>query len=132
MGRLEACISQAESYHFVRIISKEGGAVLTLLRAEAFVWTDKAYKKQVLEECQKMASFYPSYLKKHVEGEIILPPNALKILRLQANGYSAEQIAKQLGITKNTIKYHNKETYKKLGVTSKAAAVNEARNRGLL
>ena len=129
---MQECISQAESYHFVRIISKEGGAVLTLLRAEAFVWTDKAYKKQVLEECQKMASFYPSYLKKHVEGEIILPPNALKILRLQANGYSAEQIAKQLGITKNTIKYHNKETYKKLGVTSKAAAVNEARNRGLL
>lgn len=59
-------------------------------------------------------------------------PNALKILRLQANGCSTEQIAVQLGITKNTIKYHNKETYKKLGVTSKAAAINEARNRGLL
>lgn len=129
---LQECITQAESYHFVRVISKEGGAVLKLLRAEEFVFTDKAYKKQVLEECQKMASYYPSYLKKHVEGEVILPPNALKILRLQANGYCADQIAKQLGITKNTIKYHNKETYKKLGVTSKAAAVNEARNRGLL
>ena len=79
-----------------------------------------------------MADFYPSYLKKHAEGEVTLVPNALKILRLQANGCSTEQIAVQLGITKNTIKYHNKETYKKLGVTSKAAAINEARNRGLL
>ena len=129
---MQECIQKAESYHFVRLLSREGGAVLKLLRAEEFVFTDKEYKKQVIEECQKMSSYYPSYLKKHAEGDIILPPNALKILRLQADGYSAERIAKQLGITKNTIKYHNKETYKKLGVTSKAAAINEARNRGLL
>ncbi len=129
---MQDCITKAESYHFVRVISREGKAVLKLLRAEEFVWTDREYKKQVLDECQRMASFYPSYLKKHAEGEIVLAPNALKILRLQADGYSAERIAKQLGITKNTIKYHNKETYKKLGVTSKAAAINEARNRGLL
>lgn len=129
---MQACITEAESYHFVRVISREGGAALKLLRAEDFIWTDREYKKQVLEECQRMADYYPSYLKKHVEGEVILSPNALKILRLQANGCSIEQIAVQLGITKNTIKYHNKETYKKLGVTSKAAAINEARNRGLL
>ncbi len=129
---MQMCITEAESYHFVRVISREGGAVLKLLRAEDFVWTDRKYKKQVLEECQKMADYYPSYLKKHVEGEIVLAPNALKILRLQADGCSAEQIAGRLGITKNTIKYHNKETYKKLGVTSKAAAIHEARNRGLL
>lgn len=129
---MQECIQKAESYHFVRLFSKEGGATLKLLRAEEFVFTDKDYKRQVLEECQKMSSYYPSYLKKHAEGDITLPPNALKILRLQADGYSAERIAKQLGITKNTIKYHNKETYKKLGVTSKAAAINEARNRGLL
>lgn len=128
---MQECISEAEDYHFVRIISREGGMALKLLRAEEFVWKDRKYKKQVLEECQKMAAFYPSYLKKR-GGEITLAPNALKILRLQAEGYSVERIAKQLGITNNTIKYHNKETYKKLGVTSKAAAINEARNRGLL
>lgn len=129
---MQECITEAESYHFVRVISKEGCSALKLLRAEEFTWSDWEYKKQVLEECQRMADFYPSYLKKHVEGELVLAPNALKILRLQANGCSPEQIANQLGITKNTIKYHNKETYKKLGVTSKAAAINEARNRGLL
>ena len=129
---MQECITEAQSYHFVRVISREGGAALKLLRAEEFIWTDREYKKQVLEECQRMADFYPSYLKKHAEGEVTLVPNALKILRLQANGCSTEQIAVQLGITKNTIKYHNKETYKKLGVTSKAAAINEARNRGLL
>lgn len=129
---MQECITEAESYHFVRVISREGGAVLKLLRAEEFVWSDPRYKKQVLEECRRMAEFYPSYLKKHEEGDVTLAPNALKILRLQAEGCSGEQIAAQLGITKNTIKYHNKETYKKLGVTNKAAAIHEARNRGLL
>lgn len=129
---MQECISEAESYHFVRLISREGGSVLKLLRAEDFIWSDQKYKKQVLEECQRMADFYPSYLKKHEEGDVVLAPNALKILRLQADGCQTETIAAQLGITKNTIKYHNKETYRKLGVTSKAAAINEARNRGLL
>ena len=129
---MQECITEAESYHFVRVISREGGPVLKLLRAEDFIWSDQKYKKQVLEECQRMADFYPSYLKKHEEGDVTLAPNALKILRLQADGCQMETIAAQLGITKNTIKYHNKETYRKLGVTSKAAAINEARNRGLL
>ena len=129
---MQACITEAESYHFVRVISREAGLALKLLRAEEFKWTDRGFKKQVLEECQRMAGFYPAYLKKHEEGDVALAPNALKILRMQADGCQTEQIAAVLGITKNTIKYHNKETYKKLGVTSKAAAINEARNRGLL
>lgn len=129
---MQACITEAESYHFVRVISREAGLALKLLRAEEFKWTDREYKKQVMEECQRMAGFYPAYLKKHEEGDVAFAPNALKILRMQADGCQTEQIAAVLGITKNTIKYHNKETYKKLGVTSKAAAINEARNRGLL
>jgi len=129
---LQECISQAESYHFVRLVSREGAGVLKLLKAGKFKWEDRAYKKQVMEECGKMAAFYPSYLKGHLEGDVALSPNALKVLRMQAEGYSTEKIAKTLGITVSTVKYHTQGIYKKLGVTSKAAAVNEARNRKLL
>lgn len=50
----------------------------------------------------------------------------------QAEGFSTEQIARSLKISQSTVKYHSKETYRKLGVSGKTAAVNEARNRKMI
>lgn len=129
---LQECIKRAEEYHFVRVFSREGGAILKLLREGHFIWQNEEYRRQVFKECEKMGRQYPSYLKEKMEGDIVLSKNALDILRLQAEGYRMEEIAKRLNITINTVKYHNKETYRKLGVSGKAAAVNEAKNRGLI
>lgn len=129
---MQECITGAEEYHFVRILSREGGAVLELLKAGEFVWKDLAFRGQVLRECEQMAAFYPNYLKEGADGEILFSGNALKILRMQAEGFPVKEIAVKLGISEATVKYHNKETYRKLGVNSKVAAVNEARKRGLI
>ena len=56
----------------------------------------------------------------------------MKILRLQAEGMSVDKIAELLGLSKVGVKYYNQDTYKKLGVNNKTAAVAEARNRRLL
>ena len=87
-----------------------------------------SFKKQVMKESEQMAEFYPSYLKEKQEGNVTLTDKALKILRLQAEGLSVEQ----LDLSKAGVKYYNQETYKKLGVNNKAAAVAEARNRRLI
>lgn len=129
---LQEAVSRAEDYHFVRIITKEGAAILELLNAAKLVWKDKQFKKQVINECVQMAEFYPAYMKEKQEGNVILSDKALKILRLQAEGLSVEKIAGQLGLSKSGVKYYNQETYKKLGVNNKAAAITEARNRRLL
>lgn len=129
---LQECITWAEGYHFVRIFSREGEAVGRLLKEGDFTWQDEEYRRQVLKECEKMGRQYPSYLKEKADGDVRLSKNALSILRLQAEGYQTEQIAKKLGITGNTVKYHSRETYRKLHVSGKAAAVNEAKNRGLI
>jgi len=129
---LQEAITQAEGYHFVRLFSREGGAVLKLLKEGDFQWKDDGFRKQVLRECERMEKYYPSYLKEKIDGDIVLSKNALNILRLQAEGYLTWEIAKLLGISTNTIKYHTKETYRKLGVSNKAAAVSEAKNRGLI
>ena len=129
---LQACITQAQEYHFVRLFSREGGAILELLRAGKFVWQDQAFQKQTILECERMARYYPAYLKEKVPGNIVLSGNGLKILRLQAEGYSMEKIAEILCISKSTVKYHSQENYRKLGVKGKAAAVNEARNRKII
>ncbi|MGN0396220.1 MAG: LuxR C-terminal-related transcriptional regulator [Coprococcus sp.] len=129
---LQEAVSKAEDYHFVRILTKEGAALLELLKAAPVLWQDQAFKEQVLKECERMADFYPAYLQEKPEGIAVLSDKALKILRLQAEGMYVEQIAKQLGLTKSGVKYYNQETYKKLGVNNKTAAVAEARNRRLL
>lgn len=129
---LQEAVSKAEDYHFVRILTKEGAALLELLKAASVLWQDQAFQDQVFKECERMAAFYPAYLQEKQEGIVALNDKALRILRLQAEGMSVDNIAKQLGLTKAGVKYYNQETYKKLGVNNKTAAVAEARNRRLL
>lgn len=129
---LQEAVAMAEDYHFVRILTREGAALWELLKGGTITWQDQSFKEQVMKECEQMADFYPAYLKEKQGGNVILTDKALKILRLQAEGMSVERIAVQLGLSKAGIKYYNQETYKKLGVNNKAAAVAEARNRRLL
>ena len=58
--------------------------------------------------------------------------NALAILRLQAAGLPVREIAEKLGMKPETVRYHTKENYRKLGVSGKTDAVLAARNLNLL
>lgn len=129
---LQSAYTHIEEYHFVRLISREGIAILNLLKEAELNVQDEKFYKQVLMETKRMAEYYPSYLKDYRGEDEVFPENAIRILRLQAEGMSYEAIAKQLGITSATVKYHCKQTYKKLGVSGKAAAVTEARKRKLI
>ena len=129
---LQEAVSEAEKYHFVRIFTREGAPLWELLRTGIVTWKNPQFQKEVMTGCRQMADFYPAYLKEKKKGNILLSDKALKILRLQAEGLSVETIAKQLGLSKAGVKYYNQETYKKLGVNNKTAAVAEARNRRLL
>jgi predicted ATPase/DNA-binding CsgD family transcriptional regulator len=55
-----------------------------------------------------------------------------EILGLLAEGLSDKEIAARLFLTRGTIKWHNRQIYAKLGVTSRAQAVVRAKQRGLL
>ena len=66
------------------------------------------------------------------DAEVRLPEQAVKVLKMQAEGLSTRVIAERMGVKEVTVKYHNKETYRKLGVNSRTAAVNEARRRKLI
>ena len=78
-----------------------------------------------------MAALHPGYLKEQ-QSVIRLSENAIRILRLQAEGMSREDVAKELDLNLETVKYHIKQIYKKLGVKDKAAAVIQARKRNLI
>lgn len=124
-------LSKAESYHFVRLISREGAAVNRMLKETAWKSKNQEYFQALHTETEKMAIAYPGYLKQATE-EAAFSENAIKILKLQAEGLSTIEIAGELGLKIENVKYHNKQNFKKLGVNSKTAAVTEARKRKLI
>ena len=128
---LEEGYTMAEEYHFVRLLSREGAALLPLLNEAKLPVKKQEFYDSVLAETEKMSRLYPSYLKKN-SSDLSFSENAIKILRLQAAGMTYEEIAGLLNVNVGTVKYHCKENYKKLGVKGKAAAVSEARKRKLI
>jgi DNA-binding NarL/FixJ family response regulator len=62
----------------------------------------------------------------------LLTPRELAVLRLVAGGQSNQQIAKSLGITERTVKFHVTSIFNKLGADNRAQAVALAGRRGLL
>ena len=53
-------------------------------------------------------------------------------LELIASGHSNKEIARVLGISAETVKWHLKQMYEKLQVSSRMQAVNQAREWKLL
>lgn len=61
-----------------------------------------------------------------------LSPRETEVLRLVALGYSAQQIAKELGISVSTVETHRNHVSEKLGLHGRAELVRYALNTGLL
>ncbi len=62
----------------------------------------------------------------------ILSDREQEVLRLTAGGNSVAQIGEHLHLSSATVKTHLQHTYRKLGVSDRAAAVAEAMRRGLM
>ena len=60
-----------------------------------------------------------------------LTPRELEVLHLLAAGARNREIADQLSLSVNTVKYHIENLYEKLGVRSRTQAVRVAGERGL-
>lgn len=137
---LKKALTEIEHYGFVRIVTREGAALLPLVHKTSWKPTEpeenkeqaaknRQFWKKVQAELEKMAQFYPSYLDSGIE-EVYLSDTMMKILRLQAEGLSKEKIAEELNMSVSNVKYHTQQIYRKLRVSNKAEAVREAGRRG--
>jgi DNA-binding CsgD family transcriptional regulator len=61
----------------------------------------------------------------------LLTRRELEILRLVASGRTNRQVAELIWVTDQTVKYHLANVYRKLGVNSRAEAVEWAVRSGL-
>ena len=61
-----------------------------------------------------------------------LTPREREILQLVAEGYSNGQVAKQLWVTEQTVKFHLSNVYRKLNVSNRTEAARRAQVLGIL
>jgi DNA-binding CsgD family transcriptional regulator len=85
-----------------------------------------ARNEAVLERCRPAASVVP------LQRAAGLTGREVAVLRLLAEGLTAESIGRRLGVSRHTVRKHLEHVYRKLGVTDRLVAVREARAQGLL
>ncbi|MCR5666428.1 MAG: LuxR C-terminal-related transcriptional regulator [Eubacterium sp.] len=133
---LYRAVEKAEEYHFVRLIAIEGSAVLLLLKQMkeegAFKRIDSDFFRQVYEECIQVASYYPDYMRFIPKETISLTKRESQVLALLCAGMPMDEICKQLQISYDGLKKHNRNIYKKLGVKNRAEAERKAARLGLV
>ena len=66
------------------------------------------------------------------DAESILSERELEVLRLASKGLTYQETAQALGVSVNTIGTYTRRVYQKLAVTSRAQAVFEARQIGII
>lgn len=64
--------------------------------------------------------------------EVTLTPREREVLALLAEGLSNKRVARELGVTESTVKFHVQAIYSKLGVQSRAGAVSRGIQLGLV
>lgn len=130
-------LETASEYKFIRVISEEGAAVAPLLHDVKYAFYEahpdrKKWLDRLITEAEQMMHRYPSYLRGPGVDLSAFSATALNVLRMQAGGYSAKEIADQLGISQRTVKYHATENYRKLNAKGMLDAVQIARSLNIL
>lgn len=129
-GLLEEALLEAEKYQYIRMLAEEGTALLPLL-LESQAAIGQAYKKKLLQFTKEEAMLYPSYLKTVTEEAQSLTTAEKQVLKLLGQGMKNKEISEFLNISLNTVAYHTKNIYQKLGVNSRIQATNIAKNMEL-
>jgi LuxR family maltose regulon positive regulatory protein len=123
-------VDTPEPDNYVRLYLDEGGPMLALLHRAAGTPDPvvQAYARRLLEHATTPVE----------AAESQQPPGGplsqreLQVLRLLDSELTGPEIARQLYVTLNTLRTHTKRIFTKLDVTTRAAAVRRAHERGLL
>lgn len=138
---LERALTLAEPESYVRIFVDEGMPMAELLRAAATQGTMPDYTGKLLaafgvEEQRRSDQTDPAHTQSPASRpKSLIEPlseRELEILSLIAAGKKNQEIADQLIISLNTVRYHTKNLYGKLGVNKRTQAVAKAQELDLI
>ena len=135
-NHLHGALLRSEEYRFIRLFSLEGAALLPLLKQVkdegGFSDVDEEHFDRIYEECIRVATGFPDYLKRIKRENISLTARESQVLSMLCAGMSSEEICGTLGISYDGLKKHNKNLYKKLDVKNRAEAERKATQLGLV
>ncbi len=121
LGRAEAALGEIES------ALTHGQEALRLARqVHSGVWIGK--NEALLEELHSAPS--PLQRQPDMDGETF-SPRELEVLRWLKSDLSGPEIADRLVVSLNTVRFHTKNIYQKLGVNSRLEAIQRAKELGL-
>lgn len=120
----------AEPGGFIRIFADEGAPMARLLTEAAGRGIEPEYTRKLLaafdsEEQRSEGASHPALVEPLSERE-------LEVLRLVARGFSNREIGDRLFLAVITVKGHNRNIFRKLGVRRRTEAVARAREMGIL
>lgn len=122
-------------YHFTRLFSLEGSAILPLLKefnTDAAGIEMRKYIKSIENEATFVSGYYPDYMLFIPEPTINLTKRESQILSMLCMGMSTDEICDECGISYDGLKKHNKNIYRKLGARDRAEAERKAIHLGLV
>ncbi|MCR5620580.1 MAG: LuxR C-terminal-related transcriptional regulator [Treponema sp.] len=129
---LESVIRTAKRRGYYRLVADEGAALLPLLVEYIKERGETPFLMRLAEDVRDMASWYPLYLKPARKDDVEFSKIELNLLKFLEQGKSKEEIADYFFVSVNTVKFHMKNIYKKLDVTTVHQAVWEARLMGVI
>ena len=127
LKHVEAAVDRAAEHGMLQTVAAEGGPVLDLVELAAWrapsAWMDRLRRALVPGLAQ------PSAVPGLIEG---LTSRERDVMRLLPTRLTLREIASELFVSQNTLKFHLRVIYRKLGVNSRAEAVETARQLRLL
>lgn len=129
---LRAVLPRIEGYHFLYLIAKEGAALMPLLQEMKDLPVKEKFEKELRNNVYEMAVHYPNYLKIQETLTEELTDAEKQILHMYCQGVEPKAVCDMCGFTYNTLKFHNRNIYRKLGVASRQEAIRKAGELGVL
>ncbi|MDO4413605.1 MAG: LuxR C-terminal-related transcriptional regulator [Erysipelotrichaceae bacterium] len=116
---------------FYHLISDQGSAAKPLIESVRPSSVSKSYYEKLIRLTRQMAENFPNYLETVDELKEPLTRTERRVLHLLCEGLNADEICDIMEISYSGIKFHNKNIYRKLGVTNRNEAVRKAFLLGL-
>ncbi|CAA0079852.1 HTH-type transcriptional regulator MalT [Zhongshania aliphaticivorans] len=128
---LKTALTLAAEYGVVKTVLDEGPKVEELLKAHLNgSWSSSLnhYIKYLLSYCEHSAELEVS----NTELQEALTSREMQILSLLAKGETNKNIARNLFVSENTVKFHLKNIFHKLNVSTRTQAISSASAHGLI
>jgi len=126
---LNRAISLAEAEGFIRIFVEGGGVIRDLLAEMVATGHGTAYIRQLIDAFESPQEGFDG---KRISGIEPFSEREQQVLRLLMTHLSQREMADELCVSVNTIRFHTKNIYRKLGAHERSEAVGKAKAAGLL